>query len=173
MQRNEFITEIVSTLLKNKKEHTTRVAIDGITASGKTTLANEIVEAIKERGFEATRISLDGFIDYLLKPLGENGDGKIRTQILNLENDEKGPSDLIQISKDSFIVVDGSFSLRKELYPFWDFSMYLKVDFELAQQRSGVRDKDSFGSSEKAIAITRGKKRQSQIHHLEAPFNTC
>ncbi len=41
--------------------HPTRVGVSGITASGKTTFANEVAEEIKNEGYAVTRASIDDF----------------------------------------------------------------------------------------------------------------
>lgn len=38
-----------------------RVAVDGVTGAGKTTLAGELAAAVRERGRPAVTVSMDGF----------------------------------------------------------------------------------------------------------------
>lgn len=55
MNRKQRINEIANHILKLNLTHPTRVGVSGITASGKTTFANELAEEIKKRGLPVTR----------------------------------------------------------------------------------------------------------------------
>ncbi|MHC2835551.1 uridine kinase [Bacillus sp. F9_6S_D1_P_5] len=50
MNREQRIKEIVNHILMLNLTHPTRVGVSGITASGKTTFANELAEEIKNEG---------------------------------------------------------------------------------------------------------------------------
>jgi uridine kinase len=101
MRRKQRIKEIADHILTLNLKHPIRVGVSGITASGKTTFANELAEEMKKCGVQVTRASIDDFHnprviryaqgkesargyyegahDYtalkerLLKPLGPNG----------------------------------------------------------------------------------------------------
>ena len=49
MNRKQSIKEIANHILTLNVTHPTRVGVSGITASGKTTFANEVAEEIKTR----------------------------------------------------------------------------------------------------------------------------
>ncbi len=61
MCRKQNIKEIIDRILTLKLTHPIRVGVSGITASGKTTFANELAEEIKKRGLPVTRASIDDF----------------------------------------------------------------------------------------------------------------
>jgi adenylylsulfate kinase-like enzyme len=54
MARTDVIGRSADRLAHATFGHPTRVAVDGITAAGKTTLANELATALTERGRTAT-----------------------------------------------------------------------------------------------------------------------
>ena len=89
-----------------------------------------------------------------------------------MKTDTYEKSEALIAAKGSFVIVDGSFSLRKELYEYWDYSIYLKVDFENAVRRAGVRDAAYFGSKAKAIETTQNRYHAAHILHnrLELPW---
>ena len=60
MNRKQCIKEIANHILMLNLTHPTRVGVSGITASGKTTFANELAEEIK-RGLPVTCASIDDF----------------------------------------------------------------------------------------------------------------
>ncbi|HDR7786565.1 uridine kinase [Bacillus cereus] len=51
MNRKQQIKEIVDHILKLNLTHPTRVGVSGITASGKTTFANEVAEEIHNQKY--------------------------------------------------------------------------------------------------------------------------
>ena len=55
MCRKQNIKEIIDRILTLKLTHPIRVGVSGITASGKTTFANELAEEIKTRVTSNTR----------------------------------------------------------------------------------------------------------------------
>ncbi|HEX4394916.1 MAG TPA: hypothetical protein VH084_25745, partial [Mycobacterium sp.] len=59
-RRTDVLRSLANSLIELQDQHPLRVAIDGITASGKTTLGNELTAAITERG-PVIRIPMDDF----------------------------------------------------------------------------------------------------------------
>lgn len=55
MNRKQRIKEIADHIVKLNLTYPTRVGVSGITASGKTTFANELAEEIKTRTTSNTR----------------------------------------------------------------------------------------------------------------------
>jgi hypothetical protein len=68
-RRADALARLANVILAVRRDHPTRVAIDGFDAAGKTTLADELVPFVEERGREAVRVSLD---DFHLVPLEES-----------------------------------------------------------------------------------------------------
>lgn len=177
--------EIACFILDLECNHPIRVGIDGITASGKSTFAKSLVsELLKSKrpikmttldGFHNPRVkryekgreSADGYyfdaynykgiLENLLQPLGPEGNKLYKTEIFDLQNDLPLINSFEQASSDTILVVDGSFSLRNELKDYWDVSIYLQVDYEIAEDRASLRDAEMFSSHDMARKITKGR----------------
>jgi uridine kinase len=59
--RADALARLAHVILAVRRDHPTRVAIDGIDAAGKTTLAYELAPLVEAGGREAIRVSLDDF----------------------------------------------------------------------------------------------------------------
>jgi uridine kinase len=59
--RSACIQELAAAIIAGQRDHPVRVAIDGVDGSGKTTLADELVDLIHSAGREVIRASVDGF----------------------------------------------------------------------------------------------------------------
>ncbi|MDM5250730.1 hypothetical protein [Lysinibacillus sp. G4S2] len=178
MLRQELISEVANNIIDLQLQHPIRVAISGITASGKTTLANELAEELRRRKKEVVRTSIDNFHnprairyrqgkdsaigyyedahDYqafkekLLIPLGENGNRQYQIVSLDLEKDEYVNPEQQLATDDTIFIVDGTFLLKKELIHLFDYKIFVQTDFELARKRGAKRETIAFGSYEKA-----------------------
>ncbi|GLY51099.1 gamma-glutamylcyclotransferase [Lentzea sp. NBRC 102530] len=152
-----------------------RVAVDGITASGKTTFARELAAAVAARGRSAAHLSMDGFhhpravrhrlgrdsadgyyrdaYDFasfsrlVLAPLGPGGDRRYRTRIIDLRSDIPVDEPAVQAADDLVLVVDGSF-LQRDLE--WDEVVFVDTPFAVAFERGTRRDADLLGGLDKA-----------------------
>ncbi|MDX3660406.1 hypothetical protein PV646_24145 [Streptomyces sp. ID05-26A] len=152
-----------------------RVAVDGITASGKTTLARELTALVAARGRSAAHLSMDGFHNpravrhrlgrdsadgyYLdaydfgafsrlvLEPLGPGGDRRYRERIIDLRSDTPIDEPPVLAPDDLVLVVDGSF-LQRELE--WDEVVFVDTPFAVARERGARRDAELLGGLEKA-----------------------
>ncbi|HEX37316.1 MAG TPA: hypothetical protein ENG70_00400 [Candidatus Cloacimonetes bacterium] len=156
-------------MLRYNSEKPVKVGIDGIDASGKTTIADLLVEHIKKlTSREVIRASIDGFhnpkhirmsrgevspigyfedsFDYsklrevLLDPLCKSNDSEIRTRIFDYKKDTPVHDEPISISRDAILIFDGIFLMRKEISDYWDITVFLKVDFCEALKRAIKRD---------------------------------
>jgi len=180
MNRKKAISELAKKILTLKKSHPVRVGIDGVDASGKTILADELVAYFNESGREIIRASIDGFhnpgavrfengatpLSYfedsfnydslkenLLISLGENGDLNYTTAVFDFKTDCKVNSESKTAYKDAILIFDGVFLHRNELHKFWDFSIFVDADFDVTVSRAQARDQYLFGSAEKAKKI--------------------
>ncbi|MGH0927456.1 hypothetical protein [Bacillus pacificus] len=178
MNRKQRINEIANHILKINLTHPTRVGVSGITASGKTTFANELAEEIKKRGLPVTRASIDDFHnprliryvqgkesakgyyedahDYtafkerLLKPLGPNGNLQYETISHNLITDIPVYNTPIFAQPNMVLIVDGTFLLKKDVAHLFDYKIFVDTNFEIARKRGAKRETEAFGSYEEA-----------------------
>ena len=176
MSRKNLIRQIVDAILSAEHSHPLRVAIDGIDAAGKTSLANELVEPLEAHGRDIIRASIDGFhnprelryrqgkdspegyffdsfnykalIDSLLKPLGPNGNLEYQTSVFDFQSDTQINPHTHHAQKDAILIFDGVFLLRPELISYWDFSIFVAIDLDISVERASQRDQYLFGSAE-------------------------
>lgn len=173
--RRRVLDRIADHLAERRPGHPLRVAVDGITAAGKTTLARELTAALVERGRPAAHLSMDGFhhprahrhrqgrdsadgyyadaYDFpafartVLDPLGPGGDRRYRQRIIDLRTDTSVDEPPVLADEDVVLVVDGSF-LQRDLA--WDEVVFVDTAFDLARARGSRRDAELFGGAEQA-----------------------
>lgn len=155
-----------------------RIAIDGRTASGKTTLADELAGVLDSKGRQVIRTSIDGFHRprveryargrhsaegyyydarnlsainaLLLSPLGPNGDRRYRTASFDLDNDRPVEQEPKVASVDALLIVDGTFLQRPELRDGWDLAIFVETSEQVSGQRGIDRDADRLGGADAA-----------------------
>jgi uridine kinase len=177
--RGRVLGRIADHLAARRLGHPLRVAVDGITAAGKTTLARELTAMVAARGRPAVHLSMDGFhhprahrhragrdsadgyytdaYDFaafarlVLDPLGPGGDRRYRSQILDLASDTAVDDPPVTAEEDTVVVVDGSF-LQRDLAGRWDEIIFVDTPFDLALARGKLRDAPLFGGVEEAAA---------------------
>jgi uridine kinase len=154
------------------------VAIDGRTASGKSTLAEEMASLIRSKGCPVIRTSIDGFHrpkaeryargryspegyyydardlaavrKLLLGPLGPEGDRLYRTQSFDLENDTAVEQEPELAPADAILIVDGTFLQRLELGDCWDVTIFVKTSERTSEHRGVTRDIGRLGGEDVA-----------------------
>jgi uridine kinase len=176
--RNEILGIIAEAVIETKLARPTRVAIDGRTASGKTSLADELAETLRNLGRNVIRTSIDGFHRpkadryrqgqnsprgyyedardlpaikrLLLDPLGPNGDSLYRTASFDLVRDTAIEQEPHLAGRSDIFIVDGTFLQRPALSDLWDFVVFVDVTPEIAVERGAKRDMGNLGGYEKA-----------------------
>ena len=171
--RGPVIAQVADHLLAQHRDHPLRVAIDGITAAGKTTLAMELADAIRDRGATAIRISgddfhhqsahryrqgrhnpngyyedaydLDALARLVLLPLGPGGDRRYQARYHDLATDELLHDESQTAPAESVVLVEGSFLQRAELAGLWDEVIFVETSFDEARRRGAERDSALFG----------------------------
>ncbi|AKI97654.1 hypothetical protein [Kosmotoga pacifica] len=195
MRRDELLAFLVEEVLEVNRPHPIRIAIDGVDASGKTTLANELAEFLRHKGFSVIRASIDGFhnpkemryrlgagspegyykdsFNYellkenLLIPLGERGSLKYKTAVYDFRTESEVSQSYKEASNDAFLIFDGVFLLRPEIREYWDYSIYVHSDFNVILKRASLRDQYLFGSSGKVEKRYREKYIPGQKLYLK------
>lgn len=174
MERLEVLAQLAQCIVSLYRPHPLRVAIDGIDAAGKTTLADDLVRPIEAQGRLVIRASIDGFhrprgeryrrgvdsargyyedsFDYaalrdtLLLPLGPGGNRLYQRAIFDHHADAQLPPVKQYAGENAILLCDGIFLLRPELYGLWDYRIFVDVSFEIALQRALARDHSLVGS---------------------------
>ncbi len=156
-----------------------RVAIDGLTAAGKTSFGHELAECVSRFGRPVLRATLDDFkrpwrerhlydresgpgyyrnaYDYeavirlLLGPCGPDGSGHAALCSIDplTQRDHSGTT--IPVPPDGVLIVDGVFAFRPEIDPYWDLRIWLDVAPETSVARGAERDQNWAGSEAEAL----------------------
>jgi uridine kinase len=155
------------------------VALDGIDAAGKTTLADSLRDELERRGQRVIRASIDGFHnpravrsargdfspegyffdsfnyealkEHLLAPLAKGGDGEYRVKAFDFRVDAPAESEILRAPEDFILLFDGVFLFRPELRKFWDVKIFLEISFEESLRRALRRDRRLFGGSRAVV----------------------
>jgi len=166
--RLNVIGKLAECILSVSLSHPVRVAIDGIDAAGKTTLADELEESINDSGRRVIQASVDSFhnprevrykkgehspegyycdsfnnaaiIRELLIPLGPGGNGQYLSSVFDYRTNEPVSGTKQAAPADSILLFDGIFLLRPELVKYWDFTIFVDIDFPTAAARGMARD---------------------------------
>lgn len=176
MRRRDLLDELAERIVARAAVHPLRVAVDGIDAAGKTTLADELAAPLRARGRPVIRASVDGFhrpraeryrrgaaspegyyldafdmaalCDALLLPLGPGGSRWYRRGSFDFHTDRPVRAPLEEAPADAVLIVDGVFLLRPELVAHWDYRIFVEVPFAVALERALRRDLALFGSAQ-------------------------
>ena len=171
------------------------MAIDGIDAAGKTTLADELAQILRRSGVPVLRASIDGFhhpasirhrraeelparsyyedsFDYpalrssLLDPLGSSGEPSVRIRIFDFRTDQSIDEAAVLVQPGTVLLFDGIFLLRPELDGCWDLSIFLRVDPAISLERAMRRDTSLFGTTEATECLYRERYLPGQKLYL-------
>ncbi|MQB45299.1 uridylate kinase [Rhizobium sp. ICMP 5592] len=174
--RATLLNDFAAMIVNMEAARPVRVAIDGRTASGKTTLANELAVCLRAKGRDVIRTSIDGFHRprveryargrhsaegyyydardlpainaLLLSPLGPGGDRWYRTASFDLANDLPVEQDPQFAPADAILIVDGTFLQRYELRDGWDLTVFVETLEHVSEQRGIDRDTVQLGGGE-------------------------
>jgi uridine kinase len=175
--RAAVIDAVADVLRDRRLGHPLRVAVYGITSSGKSTFADELAVALQARGGDAVRVSMDSFhhrrafrhrqgrmsgdgyyedaydlvraAREMLAPLGPAGSLRYRDRIIDLADDAPVES-WSTASPATVLIVDGSFLQRAKIRSFWDVVIYLQVEFDRALERGVAREAAALGGRDAA-----------------------
>jgi uridine kinase len=168
MTRAELHDALAERIASLRPPHPARVAIDGVDASGKTTLADELVGPVESRGRTVLRASIDHFhrpsadryrrgrgspegyfrdsFDHeslerrLLVPLGPGGSRRIRRRAFDHRSNRPVDAPEEEAPADAVLLFDGIFLHRPELVGHWELSIFLRCPFEVSVARAATRD---------------------------------
>ena len=168
MKRSRAIAQLVQIINSIHQKHPVRVAIDGVDASGKTKLADELVEPLESAGRNVIRVSIDRFhnpreiryrqgknspkgyyedsfnyeslIANVLEPLGPEGDLKFMPTSYNFISNSEAPCSPNQADKKSILLFDGVFLHHPKIARYWDFTVFVHASFKTTLKRAMDRD---------------------------------
>ena len=171
-----------------------RVAIDGFSAAGKTSLGHELAQRLADAERVVLRASLDDFkrpwnerhlfdrlsgegyyrhaydIDaarrLLLEPAAPDGSGRVVLCSVDPLTQVDHSTTAIEMPDDGVLIVDGVFALRRELNSFWDLRVWVRIDPELSVRRGRARDADREAGIEQAEALHRDRYLAAEILYV-------
>ena len=166
--RKKLLVELSDLIRSITLPHPVRVAIDGIDASGKSSLAEELAKIVRGHGRIVIRASCDGFhhprsvryrqgrssprgyfedsfnnesiISSLLQPLGPDGNRWYKCFTYDYKIDRAKSACLKLARNEEILLFDGVFLLRPELRNYWDFVIFVETPFDVALVRAVSRD---------------------------------
>jgi uridine kinase len=169
-QRKDTINALADEILHNYGHGRVIVAIDGIDGSGKTEFADDLAEALRDKGHAAFRACIDDFhkpraeryllgrdsaegyyrdsFDYsvfrrvLVEPFRLGGSAGFVTAAFDVKRDAKIDPKWVTGPEDAVLIVDGVFLNRPELAGLWNYSVWLDVTADVAATRVAHRDGD-------------------------------
>jgi uridine kinase len=167
--RDEMVSRLSEAIESVPLPHPTRVAIDGAPAAGKTTLADELAGALRGRGRDVIRATVDDFLfprarryrrgefsaegcyfdahDHealkrvLLEPLGPGGDRHFRTAVYDHAADATVSPPAATAGSAAVLLFDGVFLMRPELFDRWDLRIFVSASPERAVERAVARER--------------------------------
>ena len=172
--RTKTLKAIANRLAAIKLPHPLRVGIDGVSASGKTILADELAVVLRKMNREVIRTGIDGFhnppeirhrrgsmsvegyvedsFDYsavrkcVLEPLGPEGSLSYKSEIFDHATGTRKKSDRVFASPDAIFLFEGVMLFRKEIVNAFDYRILVDTTFDVALERAKTRDLKHFGN---------------------------
>ena len=154
--------------------HPVRIGIDGMSAAGKTVLANELAKKLRGMGRFVIRSGLDSFhnpkeirhrqgrmsikgyiedsFDYksvckeILIPLGPKGDGMYREGIFDYKKEQLAEKSTSLAPIDSILIFEGVMLFNNKLKDMFDYRILVHCSEDEVMKRAKERDHEHFGS---------------------------
>jgi uridine kinase len=159
------VAHLLETLPRDRRA---LVAVDGVGGSGKSTVANRLVELVEAHpqqrptvvlhaddffrpaaarhargrfspeGFWLDAYDYDALVSWALVPLRRGQPH--RTHVFDRASAAAVRPDPVAAPADALVLVEGTFLHREELVDHWDASVWLEVPFDVAAGRMHARD---------------------------------
>jgi uridine kinase len=165
--------------------HRLRIAIDGFTGAGKTSLGHELARELSRRGRPVLRASLDDFkrpwserhlydrvtgegyyrnafdreaaCRLLLEPSSPTADGIVALCSIDPLTQIDHSDVKSMMPSNGVLVVDGVFSYRPTINTYWDLRVWVDIAPELSVRRGMERDAEMIGDRTEAEALHRDR----------------
>jgi uridine kinase len=175
--------------------HRLRIAIDGLTAAGKTSLGHELANGLSRRGRPVFRASLDDFkrpwnerhwydrlsgegyyrnafdreaaCRLLLNPSDPHADGLVALCSIDPLTQIDHSAVKSAIPANGVLIVDGAFAYRPEINTYWDFRIWIEIPAELSVRRGVERDAEATGDAEQAEALHRDRYLAGELLYID------
>lgn len=172
--RRDVIAATVDEILGNYRRGRIAIGVDGRTASGKSTFADDLAREFERRGFATARASLDDFLHpaperyrrgrysaegyyrdayaydvfrrVLIEPFRLGGSTAFVTAAYDRVREVQLEPKWRTGPDDVFLIVDGGFLDRPELRGVWNHTIWLDADAEVRDARLLAREGIAPGS---------------------------
>jgi uridine kinase len=146
MTRTDLLTFLAGQIMARKAEgRPLKVRIDGRCAAGKTMLADELEQVLSGKGFEVLRPSVDGF-HHPRERRYQQGEYSARGYYEDAYDYDAVVSALLRpLSRNTILLFEGIFVLRRQINRYWDYRILVDVDAETSRARSVNRDTGVIG----------------------------
>ena len=167
--RRRLIFELADEIVALRQTSPTLVAIEGRSAAGKTSMADELAVEVHSRGRPILRSSIDdfhtpghkyrsmrreytpesyiasgydyaGFCRSMIDPLQERGDRLCKSARWNSGTDTAIVDEPLRQADDVIAIVDGALLFHPLLEHAWHFSIWLEIDWHTMIERAARRD---------------------------------
>ena len=173
MNIENVLAETVDAIQSLEAPHPLRIGIDGASASGKTTFANQLVEPLRKLGRQVIRTSIDAFhhppeiryrqgkdspvgyvedsfdkaavIENALHPLGPNGDLNYRESLFDFVSNRKTQAKIKKSIPESILIFEGVILFCNQLAHHFDFRIFIETNFDTVINRALKRDSQRLG----------------------------
>ena len=165
--RRDVIAATVDEILQNYRRGRITIGVDGRTASGKSTFADDLAREFERRGLATARASLDDFLApagqryargrfspegyyrdayaydvfrrVLIEPFRMGGSTAFVTAAYDRVREVQLEPKWRTGPEDVFLIVDGGFLDRPELAGVWNYTIWLDADDSVRAERLSAR----------------------------------
>jgi len=149
MNRPQVIAAIADSVVRLPAARPVRVGIDGRSAAGKTTLADELAVELRSRRRPCLRASIDDFHPPGYQQRAAAGDFTPESYLAEGYDQESFRRLVLDpVAPGTILVVDGVFLLLPTLRDQWDLTIWLQIDWQTMLSRAERRDVAWVGSPE-------------------------
>ena len=100
---------------------------------------------LSPQGYYDDSFNYAAVIEHLLKPLGPQGNRFYRQSAFDFITNSKIISEKIKAADTDILIFDGVFLFRPELVQYWDFKIFVDIEFSTCLTRALNRDAYLFG----------------------------
>ena len=193
--RGQLLDRVLAVIQSVTVAHPLRVAVDGPPAAGKTTLADELADALRAQGRYVIRAGIESFLlpraqryrrgelsaegNYhdsfeldalrrvLLDPLGPGGDRGFQRAVYDKQADSAVSEPMTEAPIDAVLIFEGVFLMRPELIDRWDLRILVFAAFEETLARARTRDLALYGTVGDVERRFRSRYRPSQQFYFD------
>ena len=189
------VLDAIVDMIDSLGDHRLRVAVDGLTAAGKTSFGHELARELARRGRPTFRASLDDFkrpwnerhlydresgegyyrnafdreaaYRLLLEPSAPTADGVFALCSIDPLTQVDHSAVKSVMPPNGVLIVDGVFAYRPEINSYWDLRIWLEIDAELSIRRGVARDLEMEGGAEAAETLHRDRYLVAELLYIQ------